>query len=702
MLALLLALLIALAGLPAAVAQDQPIDFDLRTWTQEGPAEWGDWEVSDDGLEVIQTINHSPTFFVSPDTFASASIDGVFEVQTSSDDDYIGFVLGYQGPRSPDTTGYDFLIFNWKQNAQSHAGCAAEEGMSLLRVVGQEDADADYTPSGDAHPALWCHSQQELDDRGYDMDVDVLDTRWGENTGWEDETEYRFTLHYTPSNVRIEIDGQTVFDVDGTFPEGAFGFYNYSQSDVRYSGFTATDAPEDNDPADRPAPGDPGVSRIGADATTPGDVREIAIETCQVVRPDPGSAAQVLISRDDAFADALAGSALLNFDSCILFTEGGPDATLDPRVRAEIDRVLTDNGQVSLLGGTNAVSQAVEDELSAAGHDPQRFAGETRYETAVQIARVAQALQADGSAFEAVLAYGEDWPDAVTAGAYAAATGTPVVLTPTGQLHPETRAFLEGGPPIDRTWVIGGDTVISDATAQDAPNPVRVAGPNRMATAAAIAEQMWPEVPASGEDFIFVNLEHPQGWTLALGAAPLAALLSAPELGVRSGSLPSESETYLQAQGFTDLPAAVLLGDLSFISSQVEDEVGTVIQPGQSPDDGTPGQLAARVTVTTDRNTMTAGGLAQITATVQDNQLQPVPGADVRFEVTDNSGAMVGEGTETTDASGEAVFTYGTDQVGETTITGCTLPDGTAPGSCADTTSERRDSTVIVWESEGV
>lgn len=520
----------------------------------------------------MQTINDSPTFFVSPETFSSATIEGVFEVQTSSDDDYIGFVFGYQGPRSPDTTGYDFLVFNWKQQFQAFSQCDAEEGASLLRVVGQEDPDADYTPGGDAHPALWCHSQQELDDRGYDMDLDVLATDWGEGTGWEDQTEYRFTLDYSPTNVRIQIDGQVVFDVDGTFPEGAFGFYNYSQSDVRYSGFSA------REPQERPDPGEPGVARIGDGDS--GDVRATAVDTCQVVRPDPDSAARVLLSRDDAFADALAGSALADAESCVLFTDGGPDAVLDPQVRAEIDRVLGPGGRIELLGGTQALSGAVEEELTAAGYDVNRFAGPTRYETAVQIAQAAQALQADGSSFEAVLAYGEDWPDAVTAGAYAAATGTPVVLTPTDQLHPATEAFLDGGPSIDRTWVVGGDAVIGDAAADATPNPQRVAGPNRMATARSVAEQMWPQVPASGEDFVFVNLEHPQGWTLALGAAPLAAALSGPQLGVRADSVPTETEAHLQAQGFTDLPAAVLVGDLTFISDGVEAAIDATIQPG--------------------------------------------------------------------------------------------------------------------------
>ena len=55
--------------------------------------------------------------------------------------------------------------------------------------------------------------------------------------GWADNVEYKFKIEYTAINVKIFVDGNLIFDVDGSFNSGKFGFYNYSQSFVRYKGF---------------------------------------------------------------------------------------------------------------------------------------------------------------------------------------------------------------------------------------------------------------------------------------------------------------------------------------------------------------------------------------------------------------------------------------------------------------------------------
>ncbi len=564
-------LVVASMAAPAALAQPPegtPIDFDLRTWSQEGVPDWGSWTVSDEGATVRQTINDSPTFYVSPETFASASIEGVFEVETSGDDDYIGFVMGYAGPRTPDTTGYDYLVFNWKQAAQSFGGCQAEEGASLLRVRGTEDPAADYTPGGTAHPALWCHESRT--DGAYDIDVDVLDTSWGPDEGWADNTEYTFTLEYSPTAVRVLIDGVEVVSASGTFPEGAFGFYNYSQSDVRYSGFRAVPMEPDA------VPGEPGVSRVDGGS---GDPIDAAIEICQFLVPADGTAELIALARVDDFADAMAGSALPA--DCILFTEGGPDAPINADTRAEIARAFGPaGGNVFVLGGENAVSAAAAQALTDDGHTIGRLAGPTRFETAEEVANAAMAEVALARD-RVIVAFGGDWADAVTAGAYARATITPVVLTGTDSLHPAAERVIDtvqAANPAAEVVLVGGESVVGPAVEAAVTNPLRIAGDNRMATAVAVAEDLWPAVPSTGEDFVFANLERPDAWTLALAAAPLAARIGGPELGLRADSYPTETEDYLEGLGLSSLPSVVLLGDLGFISedvaTQVEGSVG--------------------------------------------------------------------------------------------------------------------------------
>lgn len=221
----------------ASAALAAPID--LTTWTREGNPVNGTWNVATDGASVLQTRNGEPTFFVSPDNYINTTFNGKFKVNTTSDDDFIGFVFGYKSPLTSESDGvndFDFFLFDWKQSDQS----SAYEGFALSRVNG---TITDY------NPGFWRHT----DSTGFD----VLAVRYGSTRGWADNTEYEFTLLYQTNRIRIDIkggtgdfvDGQTIFDTPpsavglDSFQDGRFGFYNYSQSNVNYQGFTEEEAP---------------------------------------------------------------------------------------------------------------------------------------------------------------------------------------------------------------------------------------------------------------------------------------------------------------------------------------------------------------------------------------------------------------------------------------------------------------------------
>jgi hypothetical protein len=103
-----------------------------------------------------------------------------------------------------------------------------------------------------------------------DGDFQVVASDYGPDRGWADNTEYDFNLIYQANQIIISITGgtdafattQEIFnitpaDVAGLteFQSGSFGFYNYSQANVRYAGFTE----EVSDPVDVPEPGTIGL-----------------------------------------------------------------------------------------------------------------------------------------------------------------------------------------------------------------------------------------------------------------------------------------------------------------------------------------------------------------------------------------------------------------------------------------------------------
>lgn len=220
-----LALSAALAvGLAGGSAWALPLD--LSSFTQYGS---GNWNVAADNLSVTQTQNVNQGAFVSGDSFINSSFEGSFEVQTNSDDDYIGFVFGFGADDSS-----PFFLFDWKQLDQS----GSYDGFTLARVTG-------------GLSAIPFNSHQDSA-TGYEVLATDVDTSTADPKGWDYNTPYDFKLTYQTNRILIEVGGgdplgaglQTIFDLSAadaglaSFEAGRFGFYNYSQANVRYEGFT--------------------------------------------------------------------------------------------------------------------------------------------------------------------------------------------------------------------------------------------------------------------------------------------------------------------------------------------------------------------------------------------------------------------------------------------------------------------------------
>jgi len=78
-------------------------------------------------------------------------------------------------------------------------------------------------------------------------DMDVLATNHGSDKGWDNNQLYNFHLDFNliagQFTVNVKKDTDVLWDVtvnDATFTGGEFGFYNYSQENVRYAGFEQT------------------------------------------------------------------------------------------------------------------------------------------------------------------------------------------------------------------------------------------------------------------------------------------------------------------------------------------------------------------------------------------------------------------------------------------------------------------------------
>jgi hypothetical protein len=202
-----------------AMAAPQPVD--LSSWKANGT---GYWSMQPGNNAVRQTLNDAPTVFHNNKNSQGTALSGQITVQTYSDNDYIGFVLGYNDGDLNNASA-DYLLIDWKQANQSFYG-SGKKGLAISSVTGE---------LGD-NSGAWAH------DPANNVTELARATNLGD-TGWLDNQTYNFDITFTSSLVEVFVDGVKELSITGSFNNGSFGFYNYSQASVLYAGIEEVDLP---------------------------------------------------------------------------------------------------------------------------------------------------------------------------------------------------------------------------------------------------------------------------------------------------------------------------------------------------------------------------------------------------------------------------------------------------------------------------
>jgi len=251
-----------------------------------------------------------------------------------------------------------------------------------------------------------------------------------------------------------------------------------------------TSSPAGPAPLPRPAPGSrpPGLPQP-AEPVDPDQVRLARVEGDDRIDTavaasragfNNGTADSAVISRSDNFPDGLAGTSL-----------------------------------AVAFGGPTALNSSIDTHLKDMGYAVDRLSGRDRFETAALVAR------AQPRPTRILVATGQNYPDALAAGAAAAQTRGTVLLSDDGSMPPVSAAYLsdfQGVPVV----AIGGPAAAA------VPGAERIVGPDRFATSVAVARRFFraPAIVAIGSGVSFPDSL--SGGTL-VGRFSGPMLLSAPD-----------------------------------------------------------------------------------------------------------------------------------------------------------------------------
>ncbi|MEY9932712.1 hypothetical protein ABH926_007363 [Catenulispora sp. GP43] len=295
----------------------------------------------------------------------------------------------------------------------------------------------------------------------------------------------------------------------------------------------------------------------------------------------------VVLARGDTFPDALSGVPLAaKVHGPLLLTQ--PTA-LTAATAAEIQRVLGPGaGQpVYILGGTGAVSPAVEAQLVRDGYAVTRYQGPNRYLTALDVAR-----RGLGDPSRIVVATGDGYADALTAGPYAAGPdavgGVPaaIVLSDGRSLDPATAAYVSGklvaAAPGDCAAVttVGGQAGVAvHAVTPPGVCENSLSGTDRYATAVAVAQQF----PAGAS----VGVATGGGFADALTGGAAMAALGRPLVLTDSAVLGDNPRQWLVGVHQSGVTATVVFGGPGAVGNGVFGQLQDIANGGQGlPSDG--------------------------------------------------------------------------------------------------------------------
>ncbi|CAJ1938050.1 unnamed protein product [Cylindrotheca closterium] len=230
---------------------------DLNNWfsnylaTTEYPGDFRNhvqptWVVSANDVVELGNVNAAPSVFCSDVPATGFHMEGKLKIQQdTSDDDYVGFAVGFEKGdfASEDASWY---LLDWKKNGQSlpgrfngcGGGMTVGNGLSASKVT-KKAVESEYW----AHEDFSCPTSPDASYTG--GLTELLRAATKGSTGWVKNQEYDFCLEVSSTFIKLTIDDVEEIlinkKVDEEFAvkqDSPFCFYTFSQDYPMWSDIT--------------------------------------------------------------------------------------------------------------------------------------------------------------------------------------------------------------------------------------------------------------------------------------------------------------------------------------------------------------------------------------------------------------------------------------------------------------------------------
>lgn len=193
----------------------------------------------------------------------------------------------------------------------------------------------------------------------------------------------------------------------------------------------------------------------------------------------------ILVTGED-YPDALSAAPLAGkFDAPILLVDNTSLSN-----QPDLKSVLSQKGvkSVYIVGGEGIIPASIEGELSQMGISSKRLGGLDRFETSVLVAN-----ELGSKTGEIAVAYGYGFADGLSISAVATIKGMPILLTETNSIPTVVKKYIQGNG-VNKSYIVGGNGVVSDSVAGQLTNAERLGGLDRYATNANIFNRFKDEL----------------------------------------------------------------------------------------------------------------------------------------------------------------------------------------------------------------